>query len=135
MARGSRRRGDVSVTRLEDLRARYDALPSSEHLRDHLPDAATLETILGPMRVERSALLALDLDDLYSARWRGDAVCEAVRRAVVEAVRDAGSTEELDLSVVCGHRGRVRLVAVETEGVVTIRAGRDSVAACPTAST
>lgn len=77
----------MSVTHFEDLRARYDALPSSEHLRDHLPDTATLETVLGPMRVERSALLALSLDDLYSARWRGDAVCDAVRRASPAARR------------------------------------------------
>ena len=124
------------MTALASLRAVYDVLPSAARLRDHLPDAATVETSIGRVNVERSALLALDLDDLYSARWSGDAVSDAVRRAVADAVRDAAhDAASIDVTVSLGHRGRVRLVAVETDEGVTIRAPGDSLAPCPTAST
>jgi hypothetical protein len=110
---------------LAALRARYDALPSRARLADHLPDEVSIASARwGRVVLTRWALVALDLDNLFSGRWRAPAIRDAILRAL-DAAAATSTNDAAHLEVVVelgGVGGRVRLVATASPDGVTLTA-------------
>lgn len=110
---------------LAALRARYDALPSRARIADHLPSEASITSARwGHVVVTHGALVALDLDNLFSGRWRAPAVRDAILRALDDAAATAPSdAADLDVAIELGRvGGLVRLVATASPEGVTLAA-------------
>ncbi len=110
---------------LAALRARYDSLPSRARLADHLPDEVSIASARwGCVVVTRGALMALDLDNLFSGRWRAPAVRDAILRALDAAAGTAPSGAAcIEVVIELGRvGGLVRLVATASSDGVTLAA-------------
>lgn len=72
-----------AVATIADLRRVYLGLMEHDRMANHLPERVTYQSPeLGEIVVTRSALRAIDLDDLFSAGRTGDAVESALLRAI-----------------------------------------------------
>lgn len=111
---------------LREARALYDGLPSRARVVCELArrgpcPVVIASTTFGRVEVTVAALERLDLDGLFSGRWRGEAVEAAVMAALREAAATADATAPSVVFEVCfGRLGVVALHAHATEGGVRI---------------
>ena len=110
---------------LTEARAAYSALSTRETLASLLATRGfwpvTLDTAsFGDVTLSQCACAALNLDGLFSARYLGFAVEQAITDAMGAAAETADPEGDMFFSVSFGRLGAVRLMARAADGYVML---------------
>jgi len=110
---------------LSEARSAYNTLSTRETLADLLATRGCwpieLDTsAFGDIALSQCACRALDLDGLFSARYLGVAVEQAITDAMSAAAETADPEDDLYFTVSFGRLGAVRLFARAADGYIMI---------------